>query len=85
MNNIIPVDFKSDINRRAIEALFTHFLVIGPGYFGKGKTLREAKMNCIKEGCKAKEKMVAFWGTKDIGINDSGWVSAKNMVEIGDI
>lgn len=63
-------------DRRTVEAAIKKFLVVGPGYYGRSDSLKEAKKNCMKEGCKAKEMMIAFAGSDDIDITDGGFVSA---------
>lgn len=36
------------------------FVIVVLGYWGKGKTLREAAANCVKEGASRSEKCVAY-------------------------
>lgn len=72
-------------DRVAIEAAIKQFVVVGPGYWGKGETIKAAKQQCMREGCRAKEKMIAFAGSQDIGVNDAGMVSASFLLHLGEI
>ena len=83
MSKSIPVEFVVD--RETVEKTFNKFLVVGPGYWGRGLTLKEARKNCLKEGCKVKDKMTGFWGTDDLTITSGGYVQASNMVSLGEI
>ena len=74
------------MDRIAIESQIKKFVVLAFGYWGKGDTIKEAKKNCMKEGCKAKEKMVAFAGDKSIGVTGYGCVQAdKFLISLGEI
>lgn len=72
------------IDRIEVEQTLTHFVVRGPGYWGKGKTIAEAisKFPVGKREL-AKMPLRAFWGTEDIEVFSDGSVSAQQMVEIG--
>lgn len=62
----------------------TKFMVIGPGFFGRGDTLQEAKKNCMKVGCRAKDKMIAYAGSEDLSI-ENGYVVASVLFRIGEL
>ena len=75
-----------NMNRIEIEKQFEKFVVLGLGYWGKGDTIKEAKKNCIREGCKSKDKMIAFVGDMSIGVTSGGCVQAdKILISLGEI
>lgn len=77
---------ETGFDRMAIESALTHFVVIGLGYWGKGKTLKEAADNCRKQGCKHNMKTIAFWGDSTITVTSMGTVQAdKAMLALGEV
>ena len=72
-------------DRVAVEAAIKRFLVIGPGYFGFGESIKEARTNCMKEGCKAKDHLIAYAGSSDLSFTGGGYVSATFMIRIGEV
>ena len=74
------------MNRLEIESQIEKFVVLGLGYWGKGDSIKEARKNCMKEGCKAKDKMIAFAGDQTIGVTSQGCVQAdKFLVSLGEL
>jgi hypothetical protein len=67
-------------------SLVTTILVVGPGYYGYGHSLKAAKANCIASGAKRTDKMLAYMGDDSIGVTGMGAVrSDKVLVCLGDI
>jgi hypothetical protein len=79
-------DENSKITPSLLKDCEATFLVIGPGYYGYGTTLKNAKAACIKAGCSTKHKMLAFAGDDSVGVNDFGSVSANRfLIGLGEI
>lgn len=81
-------DKAKTIDRVLVESSFTHFVVRGFGYWGKGKTIKAACEQLKKEGWRPKKdgvKRDAYWGTEDISVDGGGGVSATNMVYLGEL
>lgn len=73
-------------DRLGIEQQCTRFVVVALGYWGAGKTLKEAKRNCMREGAKAKDKMLAYWGDDSLSVTSAGYVQAdKALLSLGEI
>ncbi len=67
-------------------AQVTTIIVIGPGYYGYGASLKEAKANCITSGAKRTDKMLAYMGDDSLGVTGMGAVRAdKVLVCLGEI
>lgn len=64
----------------------TRFVVVALGYWGAGKTLKEAKRNCILEGAKAKDKMIGYWGDQSLRVTGDGRVLGDRfLLDLGEI
>lgn len=62
------------------------FFVVGPGYYGYGNSIKEAKGACIRAGCKRTAKMLAFYGDETIGVTGFGEVRANDLlIKLGEI
>ena len=61
------------------------FIVVGPGFYGYGESVKTAKSNCIKSGAKKTDKMVAYLGDSTLGVDGMGYISALAMVKIGEV
>ena len=66
--------------------LVTTILVVGPGYYGYGHSLKVAKANCIASGAKRTDKMLAYMGDDSLGVTGMGEIRAeKVLVCLGEI
>ena len=64
----------------------TTFLVIGPGFYGYGESLKVARENCIAAGCKRSQKMIAYLGDDALSVDDFGMISAGAcLFKLGDV
>lgn len=64
----------------------TTILVVGPGYYGYGSSLKEAKANCLASGAKRTDPMKAFMGDDSIGVTGMGEIRSDNvLVCLGEI
>ncbi len=72
------------ISDTGLEGLDT-ILVVGPGYYGYGVSIKAAKDACIKAGCPRKARMLAYMGDDTLGVTDFGEVRSLVMVELGEV
>lgn len=76
----VKLEVKGDITKGDC------FFVVGPGYYGYGNTIKQAKETCIKAGCKRTMKMVAFYGDANIGVTGMGEIQANDLlVNLGEV
>lgn len=62
------------------------FFVVGPGFYGYGNSIKEAKAACIRAGCKPKLKMLAYYGDANIGVTGMGEIRANDLlVALGEV
>jgi hypothetical protein len=84
--NTLLSDPNSKITPEILEDAETTYLVIGPGYYGYGNTLKQAYKNCTDAGCSRKHKRLAYVGDDSVGVNDFGQVSANRyLISLGEI
>lgn len=56
------------------------FMVVGPRYYGYGESIKSAKQNCIKAGCKKMAVVKAYLGDESLGVTNFGEIRADKVL-----
>jgi hypothetical protein len=74
--------WNTEMNTQIIDP--EKFMVIGPGYWGRGDSLKEALRRARQAGMTKKDKAMAYAGSDDLAL-ENGFVVATQLIRLGQI